>query len=173
MMKHLSFSYAISMLLLAALPAGAQEVRNQIALLEADAATAIFAAEGIGSSRDDAVENAKQAVLRKLLFEGIEGLGDEKPIVVDASQLTSNLWLKGFFDGKTAPYKNFIGGVELVGDFTTNEVGEYKCNTHVIVKHNQLLNQSATQGITRSAADIKQQTTPATQTAPPKKKSFL
>ena len=130
--------------LLTTLSAGAQG-REQIELVLIEGNTAIFSSEGFSGDKASAIDNSCQAVLRRLLYTGVEGFNGGDAIV--SSGQGTNLWLKEFFSGKFPHYKSFIGGVELLGDFGTSPQGEIYCRTHVIVNFDQLLFQCRTQGL--------------------------
>lgn len=153
--------------LLTALSAGAQG-REQIELVLIEGNTAIFSSEGFSGDKESAIDNSCQAVLRKLLYTGVEDFNGGDAIV--SSGQNSNLWLKEFFSGKFPPYKSFIEGVELLGDFGTSPQGEVYCRTHVMVNFDQLLYQCRTQGLMEDAS--KRPAQPAQKQQRPKR-SFL
>ena len=156
--------------LLTTLSAGAQGSREEIELLTIEGTTAIFSTEGFSNNKKDAVENSCIAVLRRLLYDGIADFNQGAPIV--SSGQGTNLWLNEFFTGKYPTYKNFVGGIELIGDFDETPSGEIHCRTNVIIRCDQLMDQARTQGVTGSP--LPQQQLPAPQEKKPKpKKSFL
>lgn len=155
--------------LLAALSAGAQDNREQIELLTMEGVSAVFSSEGFAPTKKDAVEQAKMAVLRRLLYDGVENFNFGEPIVT--SGFGTNLWLTEFFTGKYPAYKNFIDGIELIGNFDESAAGEVHCRANVIVKHELLMEQARTQGVTGQPSQPRpQQQTP---NKPKPKKSFL
>ena len=157
--------------LLTTLSAGAQGSREEIELLTIEGSTAIFSTEGFSNNKKDAVENSCIAVLRRLLYDGIEDFNQGSPIV-NSGQGT-NLWLNEFFTGKYPTYKNFVGGVELVGDFDETPTGEIHCRTNVIIRYDQLMDQARVQGVTGSQQSPPQQTPAPQEKKPKSKKSFL
>lgn len=167
-MRH-EFIIIILVHLLAVMPADAQNQRGRVELVDMDYDTAVFFAEGFSSNKRDAIENARINVLRRLLYDGVEGFNDDKPIVAGGG--SNNLWLRDFFSGKNAPYKVYLGDVELIGDFNDTATGETHCNTYVVVKHEFLLRQAKIQGLTESEAvkDEKQNS----ENKPKPKKKFL
>jgi hypothetical protein len=161
--------FATIAFLLATLPTGAQTNREKIELLVVEENTAIFSAEGYAATKKDAVENATKAVLQRLLYDGVQDFNGGNPIVVSGQG--TNLWLNEFFDGKIPTYKNFVGDVELVGDFDNTPSGEVHCNTNVIIKHTLLMQRAAAQGVTGEPRQS--QPDADSQTKKPAKKSFL
>lgn len=157
--------------LLTTLSAGAQGSREEIELLTIEGSTAIFSTEGFSNNKKDAVENSCIAVLRRLLYDGIEDFNQGSPIV--SSGQGTNLWLNEFFTGKYPTYKNFVGGVELVGDFDETPTGEIHCRTNVIIRYDQLMDQARVQGVTGSQQSPPQQTPAPQEKKPKSKKSFL
>lgn len=157
--------------LLTTLSAGAQGSREEIELLTIEGTTAIFSTEGFSNNKKDAVENSCIAVLRRLLYDGIENFNQGSPIV--SSGQGTNLWLNEFFTGKYPTYKNFVGGVELVGDFDETPTGEIHCRTNVIIRYDQLMDQAQVQGVTGSQQSPPQQTPAPQEKKPKSKKSFL
>ena len=157
--------------LLTTLSAGAQGSREEIELLTIEGTTAIFSTEGFSNNKKDAVENSCIAVLRRLLYDGIEDFNQGSPIV--SSGQGTNLWLNEFFTGKYPTYKNFVGGVELVGDFDETPTGEIHCRTNVIIRYDQLMDQARVQGVTGGQQSPPQQTPAPQEKKPKSKKSFL
>lgn len=131
--------------LLAVLPAGAQGSREKVELLTIEGTVAVFGSEGFADNKKDALENSRMAVLRKLLYDGVEGINDGMPIATQ--DIDTNMWLTGFFSGKYPVYKNFLGDVELLGDFDNTAAGETHCQSNVTVKYKLLLSQAQTQGV--------------------------
>lgn len=157
--------------LLTTLSAGAQGSREEIELLTIEGTTAIFSTEGFSNNKKDAVENSCIAVLRRLLYDGIKDFNQGSPIV--SSGQGTNLWLNEFFTGKYPTYKNFVGGVELVGDFDETPTGEIHCRTNVIIRYDQLMDQARVQGVTGCQQSPPQQTPAPQEKKPKSKKSFL
>ena len=157
--------------LLTSLSVGAQGSREKIELLTMEGTTAVFSSEGFAATKRDAVENSQIAVLRRLLYDGIDSFNGGHPIV--SSGQGTNLWLTEFFTGKYPAYKNFLGDVELVGDFDNTPTGETHCQTNVVVKYEQLMEQARTQGVTGQPAPRPMQQQPTQQQKPKPKKSFL
>lgn len=154
--------------LLTSLSAGAQNNREDVELLAIEGTLAVFSSEGFADNKKDALENSKMAVLRKLLYDGVEGINDGIPIAT--LDIDTNLWLKGFFIGKYPAYKNFTGDIELVGDFDNAPTGEIHCRSNVMVKYKFLMTQAQTNGVmakeggmTQSAAPANVQQEPASQ----------
>lgn len=153
--------YMISALcLLATMPAGAQGSRENVELLTIEGTVAVFSSEGFADNKKDALENSRMAVLRKLLYDGVEGINDGMPIATQ--DIDTNLWLTGFFKGKFPVYKNFLGDVELLGDFNNTPAGEVHCTSNVTVKYKLLMTQAQTQGVTGERVNtVPQQASPA------------
>jgi hypothetical protein len=128
------------MSVLTSLSAYSQDVYSTVELLDLDAATSVFFAEGRGVSEKEALENARINVLRKIIYEGTDGFNDGMPLAHSSSSASQNPWLKNLFNGKVATYKTFLGGVELVGDFD-RDGSTYICKANVIVKHEYLKRQ--------------------------------
>ena len=156
--------------LLTVLSADAQSEKSRVEIVDMDYSTAVFYADGYASNKRDAIENARITVLRRLLYDGVEGFNDDKPIVAGVG--SNNIWLRDFFSGKNAPFKVYLGDVELIGDFENTNTGETHCVAYVVVKHEFLLRQAAIQGLTSPAANKPEATpTPTEKTKP--KKTFL
>ena len=173
--------YCMIVCLSAMLPISAQYSRNQVEILDMDNSTSVFSAEGFGRSKDEALENAYKAILYKVLYEGVEGFNDNKPIVASPDYQRTNLWLKDFFDGKTASYKVFRGGMELIGDFKQHPTDGYQCHANILIKHDMLLRQASSHGVTQQQNQPLRQVEPTEQEtqeaepkpAPQKKSTFL
>ena len=157
--------------LLATLSAGAQG-REQIEIVLMDGSTAIFASEGFSTDKATAVDNATQAVLRRLLYDGVEGFNGGEAIVSRGQR--SNIWLGNFFTGKYAPYKTYVNGVELIGDFNVSPQGETHCQTHVIIDLDKLMSQCRTQGLMDdgTTGPVQQRTTVPQQSIQRPKRKF-
>lgn len=146
--------------LLTLLSAGAQNSREKVELLAIEGTLAVFSSEGYADNKKDALENSKMAVLRKLLYDGVEGINDGNPIAT--SDIDTNLWLKGFFMGKYPAYKNFTGDIELVGDFDNAPTGEVHCQSNVMIKYKLLMTQAQTNGVmTNAGGSMSQPVAPA------------
>ncbi|GEM_PF-3541089 len=126
--------------MLASVPAYTQGILATVELLDKDAATSVFCAEGKGVSESDALENARINVLRKIIYDGVVDFNGGMPLVRIGTDTGQNPWLKNLFDGKVATYKTFLGGVELVGDFD-RDASTYICKANVVVKHSFLKRQ--------------------------------
>ena len=132
--------------LLAGLTSYAQQATPEhVELLIMEGEQAVFSSEGVGASKKDALEHSRMAVLRKLLYEGVQDYNAGLPIV--SSGQTTNIWLREFFEGKTPAYKAFLGDVELIGDFTAMPSGEFSCQTNVVVNLGALLRNARSQGL--------------------------
>ena len=152
--------------LLTSLSAGAQNSREKVELLAIEGTLAVFSSEGYADNKKDALENSKMAVLRQLLYNGVEGINDGNPIAM--SDIDTNLWLKGFFTGKYPAYKNFTGDIELVGDFDNSPTGEVHCQSNVMIKYKLLMTQAQTNGVmTNAGGSMSQPAAPATVTQEP------
>lgn len=152
--------------LLAIMPASAQYSKNRVALLDMDATTSVFYAEGFGKDRNDALENARKATLYKIMYEGVEDFNNNTPVVASSDYQRTNIWLRDFFtgDGKnSAPYKAFLGDVELVGDYMKNAANEYSCIANVVIKHEMLFRQAGSQGVMQQSKTPVQKVTPTEQ----------
>lgn len=141
MINAIRLNIILSLLsMLVSLPAYTQEVYTTVELLDKNDATSVFYAEGRGYNENDALENARINVLRKIIYEGVEGFNDGKPLLHSTSSSERNDWLKNLFTGKVATYKNFLGDIELVGDFD-RDGSTYICNANVMIKHRFLKRQ--------------------------------
>lgn len=138
------------MCLLGLLPASAQDYLSKVELVDFDndSKTAVFFSEGYGTNKKDAVENSQKAVLRKLLYEGVEGINNDSPIVKRSAK--DHLWLQNFFNGKNAPYKSYLGEIEVIGSFTETDTKQVYCRTHVVIKYDFLMKQARIQGLTNT-----------------------
>ena len=161
-----------TLMLLATALASAQGSREKIDLLLIDGTTAVFSAEGFGPSRQAAVENSKIAVLRRLLYDGIKDFNLGSPIVTSGQG--TNLWLNEFFTGKYPAYKNFVEGVELIGDFDETVSNEIHCLTNVCIRYEQLMKQARSQGVSgERQLQPAEEPAPQQEKKPKPKRSFL
>lgn len=78
--------------------------------------------------------------MRKIIYDGVEGFNEGKPLFRNSSSSGQNIWLKNLFNEKNATYKNFLGGIELVGDFD-RDGSTYICKANVVIKHSFLKRQ--------------------------------
>ncbi len=159
------------MCLLGLPPASAQDYLSKVELVDFDndSKTAVFYSEGYGANKKDAVENSRIAVLRKLLYEGVEGINNDRPIIKRSTN--DNVWLKDFFSGKTAPYKSFLGEIEVIGNFTETDTKQVYCRTHVVIKYGFLMRQASIQGLTNSSSPTFGNDQP--NSSPPKPPTFI
>ena len=152
MRKYIKILFTLSCLL-STISLQAQGGAENVELLIMDDTNAIFSSEGSGSDKKEALENSKIAVLKKILYDGVQDFNDGYPIV--KSGIGTNTWLRDLFDiGKNAPYRGFLGAVELVGDFDTTPTGNSHCRTNVIVNHKMLLQYAEAQGVTKEAGTL-------------------
>lgn len=128
------------LLVLTTMLAQAQSVYTIVEFLDEDAATAVFFAEGRGTNEKNALEDARVNVMRKIIYDGVEGFNEGKPLFRNSSSSGQNIWLKNLFNEKNATYKNFLGGIELVGDFD-RDGSTYICKANVVIKHSFLKRQ--------------------------------
>ncbi len=170
-MKH-KHIMTLLLCLLTTLSASAQGSREQVDLVLIDGTTAIFNSEGFSGTRETAVDNSCQAVLRKILYDGVEGFNGGEAIVSSGQQ--TNIWLKNFFTGKFPAYKSYIGGVELLGGFSTSPQGEIHCRTHVLIEFDKLINMCRSQGLMEDAGSrpLEQRTLQPRQNVQKPKRSF-
>lgn len=136
-------------------PAGAQDNREKVELLLMDGSLAIFCSEGYADSKREAVENSCIAVLRQLLYTGVEDFNGGFPIVSNPQE--NNIWLRDFFTGKYPAYKNFLSDIELVGDFDSSPTGEIHCQTNVVIKYELLLIRARSQGLMEDSSPSQSQ----------------
>jgi hypothetical protein len=164
------------MCLLTTLSADAQG-REKVELLLIEGPMAVFSSEGFANNKKEAFENAAIAVLRKILYDGVEDFNGGYPIV--SSGEGTNLWLNEFFTGKYPRYTQFISDKELIGDFENTPTGNFHCKANVVVKFNSLMEQAKLQGVTNepgSNLQIQEPEAPRPQPQPQqqkKKKGFL
>lgn len=158
-------------LLLCMVSLHAQENRGKIELLIIDGSKAIFCSEGTGSDKKEAIENSQKAVLKKILYEGVQDFNGGYPIVKSGKD--TNEWLRDLFEvGKNASYRGFLGEVEVVGSFRNLPTGESYCQTNVVINYQMLIQYAESQGVTKESTQI-QPTPQPVQQQKPKKKSFL
>lgn len=149
-MKMMRIMILALLSLCAATRVAAQTGSEKVELLFMDGMTAVFCSEGFADNKRDAVDHSCAAVLRHLLYNGVEDFNGGYPVVTRGQD--TNVWLREFFSGKLPAYKNYVGGVELVGDFATTATGLVSCKTNVMVKWDLLMRHAESQGITGEAA---------------------
>ena len=150
----------------------AQTGSEKVELLFMDGMTAVFSSEGFADNKHDAVDHSCAAVLRYLLYSGVEDFNGGYPVVTRGQD--TNLWLREFFNGKLPAYKNYVGGVELVGDFATTATGLVSCKTNVMVKWDLLMRHAESQGVTGEAKETPvPAAVPATTTPKPKRSVLM
>ena len=161
------------MCLLGLLPASAQYFPSKVGLVDYDdeTKTAVFFSEGYGANKKEAVENSRIVVLQKLLYEGVEGINNDFPIVKRSAK--NHLWLQNFFNGKNAPYKSFLGEIEVIGSFTETDTKQLYCRTHVVIKFDFLMKQARIQGLTNTNSPTYGSNQPNGSTPKPRPHSFL
>lgn len=170
-MKPLHAIISASLLFLCMASAHAQDNRENVELLIIDGSKAVFSSEGYGSDKRSAVESSQIAVLKRILYDGVQDFNGGYPIV--KSGRGTNSWLRGLFDGeKNASYKGFLGDVEVVGSFRNSPTGESHCQTNVVVNYQKLLQYAESQGVTKEGSAQPPSPMP-TEQQKPKKKSFL
>lgn len=151
----------------------AQDVREKVELLLMDGTVAVFSSEGFSGNKKEAIENSCMAVLRQLLYHGVEDFNGGFPIVSNVQN--TNMWLQNFFTGKYPAYKTYVSDVELIGDFANAPTGELHCQTNVAIKYDLLLREARTQGVLEQSTPASRQQVPTQtrQNKPQPKKSFL
>lgn len=96
--------------------------------LEHDGITTVFAVESWASKSEDAIEQAKIAVMKAILFDGLENYNGGNPIIDTPTSRTSD-----FLDQKKGKYRIFVRGVYREGD---GDAGHFI----VLVNNSRLVN---------------------------------
>ena len=110
-------------------------IRGQVNTLQVGGNCVIVSAEGYGAKRDDAFEDVQKEALSKLIYEGLQGFNGGRPL----AQNTQNHWLRRFFEGRGAPYLNFIGGVMVEDEIVKTPKGEFYCRAIIKINYPSLV----------------------------------
>lgn len=119
------------------LPMNAQgvNIRGEVNILQVTSDCLIVSAEGFGVKREEALEDAQKEAVSKLLYEGLSGFNNGRKL----TENQQNHWLRRFFDGKGAPYLNYIGGVMIEDEIVKTPQGEYYCKAIIKINYPSLV----------------------------------
>lgn len=106
-------------------------IRGQVNTLQVGKNCVIVSAEGFGAKRDEALEDAQKEAVSKLLYEGLPGFNGGRHL----AENQQNHWLRRFFEGRGAPYLNYIGGVMVEDEIVKTPKGEYYCRAIVKINY--------------------------------------
>lgn len=101
---------------------------SDVQYLEHDGITTVFAVESWAPKNDEAIEQAKIAVMKAILFDGLENYNGGNPIIDTPTSRTSD-----FLDQKKGKYRIFVRGVYREGD---EDAGHFI----VLVNNSRLVN---------------------------------
>lgn len=106
----------------------------QIVSLESESGVqAVFTSAGMGTSRDEVELNAVKSLFYTLLFQGVEGVNDGKPLVESENKVYTN----SFFN-RQARYNIYVVESERVNKF--DKIGDgYQGTMRVTVRLRQLI----------------------------------
>lgn len=110
-------------------------IRGQINTLQVAANCVIVSSEGFGAKRDEALEDAQKEAISKLLYEGLPGFNGGRKL----AENQQNHWLRRFFDGKGAPYLNYISGIMVEDEIVKTPKGEYYCKAIIKINYPSLV----------------------------------
>lgn len=136
----------------ASLATFAQEYRGSVSLLEFDGKTALFAAEGVSSKKGDILRNAEETIFDLLLYTGIDGINDSRPLMnKPREQLKTKDFAVNFFKKRMHAYlkqdasgKNVLS--EPLGQAIQVSAG-YSCVYLIPIKYNVLIRDLKTEGL--------------------------
>ncbi len=123
---------------------------GSVEIMELDDNRVTFSSVGIDTDADDVLVAAEKNLFQKLLYDGVEGFNDDKPLVERNSPV-----LDGFFHGKyqkelmgiktgkrnvknSLAYRAYVISSQLEGEPKKNEEGKY-AGTAIIVINNKSL----------------------------------
>lgn len=137
-MKHLLLTLSMLLVLAAdnhlSAQVSAEDFLQIVSLEEHQGTLAVFTTAGIGTDRSEVEANATKSLIYALLFQGVEGIHEGKPLVKNENKTYTN----SFFN-RQARYKIYeaesqrIGRLEKVGDV-------YQGTFRVTIRIQQLIN---------------------------------
>lgn len=152
MIKRLSGIFAF--LILGSNILSAQDSRHggDVWLLEFDGKTALFASEGISAKKGDILRNAEETLFERLLYTGIDGINDSRPLVnKPREQLQTKDYAVNFFKKRMHAYlKTDASGKNVLSEQIGQVVsapGGYGCIYLIPVKYNVLIRDLKTEGL--------------------------
>lgn len=101
-----------------------------------------FLVEGISEKKADVLVSAKETLIYKLLYEGVEGVNDGNKLI----EHENKYWLTQFFAGKNAPYNAYLQKVVLEG-VVQKDGTEFHGNHILVLNYKALLNALKVNGI--------------------------
>ena len=106
----------------------------QIVSLESEQGTqAVFTSAGMGASKEEAEVNAVKSLFYTLMFQGVDGVNGDKPLVVADNKVYTN----SFFN-RQARYNVYVVGSERVGKF--EKIGDsFQVTMKVTIRLRQLV----------------------------------
>ena len=106
----------------------------QIVLMESEQGTqAVFTSAGMGTSKEEAEVNAVKSLFYTLMFQGVDGVNGNKPLVVADNKVYTN----SFFN-RQARYNVYVVGSERVGKF--EKVGDsFQVTMKITIRLRQLV----------------------------------
>ena len=106
----------------------------QIVSLESEQGTqAVFTSAGMGASKEEAEVNAVKSLFYTLMFQGVDGVNGDKPLVVADNKVYTN----SFFN-RQARYNVYVVGSERVGKF--EKVGDsFQVTMKITIRLRQLV----------------------------------
>ena len=106
----------------------------QIVSMESEQGTqAVFTSAGMGTSKEEAEVNAVKSLFYTLMFQGVDGVNGNKPLVVADNKVYTN----SFFN-RQARYNVYVVGSERVGKF--EKVGDsFQVTMKITIRLRQLV----------------------------------
>lgn len=106
----------------------------QIVSLESEQGTqAVFTSAGMGASKEESEVNAVKSLFYTLMFQGVDGVNGDKPLVVADNKVYTN----SFFN-RQARYNVYVVGSERVGKF--EKIGDsFQVTMKVTIRLRQLV----------------------------------
>lgn len=133
-MKVLYSKIMVILLLMVAMPAGAQDYLQIVSLVSDNGAEGVFTSAGNGKNRKEIVDDAVKSLFYTLMFTGVDGVNDGQPLVTK-----DNLPYTNSFFNNQARYAFYLVSADMSGK--PSKVGSSMQGTvTVTVRLRQLVN---------------------------------
>lgn len=109
-MKVLYSKIMVIMLLMVAIPAGAQDYLQIVSLVSDKGAEGVFTSAGNGKNRKEIVDDAVKSLFYTLMFTGVDGVNDGQPLVTK-----DNLPYTNSFFNNQARYAFYLVSADMSG----------------------------------------------------------
>jgi len=153
-MKHLKLLYfsAFVALTLNVSAQTRETYGGSVEIMELDDSRATFSSVGIDAAADDVLVAAEKNLFQKLLYDGVEGFNDDKPLVERNSPVLDGFFhakyqkeLMGIKTGKqnvknSLAYRAYVISSQLDGTPKKNEEGKFVGTAIIIINSASLVN---------------------------------